>query len=253
MIGLFSAKPPVPRDEYEWLVACFAWLRTVLDDADIRPALVCPSDQRLQAASTGEELFDAVRQIADMGDWSCRLEMVPEDFDPGDGQLEHESTSACGTFSIEGGEAVIRYSANMLRNPDALAATFAHELCHFLLAGAGDPPGGPDLMEHSTDCAAAYLGFGILLANSARTFETWGDGQFSGWRHSTAGYLSEPALVTATALFAQLHGHSLDAARGELKPYLRRDLDKANKAVARDFPDLADHLKTVDLLDWQFA
>ncbi|MEZ5692921.1 MAG: hypothetical protein R3D99_03565 [Altererythrobacter sp.] len=156
-MGIFSTRPPVSSEEYDWLVACFAWLRLVLDDTDIRPELVLPDHPALLSARTGPELFDAVRDLMDMSDWPCRLVKVDDDFDPGDARIQQEGTSACGTFSVEDREAVIRYSSAMLRNPDALAATFAHELCHYLLVEAGDPPGGPDLMEHSTDCAAAYL------------------------------------------------------------------------------------------------
>ena len=148
---------------------------------------------------------------------------------------------------------MIRYSSAMLSNPDALAATFAHELCHYLLAAAGDPPGGADLMEHSTDCAAAYLGFGVLLANSARQFDQWNDGAMQGWRASTSGYLSEQSLVTATAMFAALHGHDTAAADAALKSYLRKDFAKAKKAVGADYPNFATTLSNVDLTEWNLS
>ncbi|MEP2737041.1 MAG: hypothetical protein ABJP34_12185 [Erythrobacter sp.] len=247
----FKKKPPIRADEYEWLLACFAWLRTVLDDADIRPELITPKHPALLAAKTGPELFEAVRKLAGMEQWDCRLEKVEvSEANPELGLIE--GASACGTFSIENGQAVIRYSSAMLRNPDALAATFAHELCHFLLAAAGDPPGGPDLMEHSTDCAAAYLGFGVLLANSARQFDQWSEGGMQGWRASSSGYLSEQSLVTATAMFAALHGHDTADARGLLKPYLQKDFVKADKAIAQDFPDFSRALGEVDLMQWAF-
>lgn len=252
-MGLFRKKPPVTPDEYDWLIACFAWLRTVLDDGNVRPALVLPNDPALQNAQTASELFDAVRALAGMENWPCRLERVEDDAPPQDLMLAYEGSSACGTFSVEGGEAVIRYSSAMLRQPQALAATFAHELCHYLLVNAGDPPGGPDLMEHSTDCAGAYLGFGVLLANSARNFEQWTDGTWAGWRASTAGYLSENALVTATAMFAGLHDHAAWEAEASLKPYLRSPFRKAHKAIAQDHPDLGASLAQVDLMEWNFA
>jgi hypothetical protein len=246
----FKAQPPVPAEEFEWLLACFAWLRKVLEDEDREAALVLPGHPALQAARTGPDLFAAVRDLAGMGGWPCRLERVDDHVQPGDTRVVQEGASACGTFSIEGGEAVIRYSSRLLSDPDALAATFAHEVCHYLLAAAGDPPGGPDLMEHATDCAAAYLGFGVFLANSARSFEQWSDGTWGGWRSSTSGYLSEQALVTATAMFCALQGHEGSAAEQALKPYLRGGFRKAHKALARDHPDLAGSLRQVDLGQW---
>lgn len=252
-MGLFGTKPPVGRDEYDWLVACFAWLRSVIDDANMRPELVLPRHPALMKADTGPELFEAVRCLMGMQEWDCHLEIVSADevYNP-ELYTEPQGLSACGSFSVENGKAVIRYNSAMLRNPDALAATFAHELCHYLLANAGDPPGGADLMEHSTDVAASYCGFGILLANSARQFEQWTDGSMYCWRSSTQGYLSEQAIVTATALFAALHGHEMGEAKAALKPYLRKDYSKAEKAVAKDYPDLGTALSAVDLLEWSF-
>ena len=248
---LFRAKPPIDKDEFEWLIACFAWLRSVLRDADIRPELVLPDHPKLQSARTAPELFDAVRGLADMQDWPCRLEKVEVDGPDRYAQVVPESSAACGTFSVESGEAVIRYSSSMLRDPDALAATFAHELCHYLLIEAGDPPGGPELMEHATDCAAVYIGFGVMLANAARTFEQWSDGQMFGWRSSANGYLSEQSLVTATAVFAALHGYDVETAIPSLKPYLQKDMKRAGKAIAQLHPDMAETLRAFDLQEWR--
>lgn len=254
-MAFFSPKPPVSRNEFDWLLACFAWLRTVLDDADVRPEFVLPDHPALAAAKTAPELFEAVRKLAGMEEWPCRLEKVEVEggIESDNLYVVEEGGRACGTFSVEDGEAVIRYSAGMLRDPDALAATFAHELCHYLLMDAGDPPGGPDLMEHSTDLAAVYLGFGVLLANSARTFEQWHGGGMQGWRASSTGYLSEQALTTGTAMFAALHGFEDRAASGQLKPYLQKDLKKARKAVAHEYPDLVEAMAAIDLSEWNYS
>lgn len=251
-VRIFKVKPPIGPEEYEWLVACFAWLRKVLDDGHIRPELILPDDPRLVEARTATDLFDVVRECAGMSEWPCQLERVEvREEIPELGLLDE--VGACGTFSFENGSAVIRYADSMLRRPDALVATFAHELCHYLLANAGDPPGGPDLMEHSTDCAAVYLGFGTFLANSARDFSQFSDSGFHGWRSSTQGYLSEQSLVTATALFASLHGYAPGPIQSSLKRYLQKDFGKAVKAVAQDFDDLSAALAGIDLLSWKYA
>lgn len=252
-VPFFKPKPPISRDEFDWLIACFAWLRTVLGDAHIRPEFVLPDHPALIAAKTGPQLFEAVRGLAGMEEWNCRLEKADVEIAESTPFITHEHSAACGTFSVENGEAVIRYSSQMLRDPDALAATFAHELCHYLLVNAGDPPGGPDLMEHATDCAAVYIGFGVLLANSARSFEQYNDGEWSGWRSSANGYLSEQALVTATALFAALHGYETDTASAALKPYLRSDMKRADKAISHIHADVPAALDAVDLLDWTYS
>ena len=55
-----------------------------------------------------------------------------------------------------------------------------------------------DQDELHTDPTAVYISFGILLANAARSFETFGSGRAIGWRSSIQGYLGEQAMVTAT-------------------------------------------------------
>lgn len=248
----FTPKPPISRDELDWIVACFVWLRKVLGDVHIRPEFVLPDHPALLEAKTGPQLFEAVRALAGMEHWQCRLEKADVEMAESTPYITHESRAACGTFSVENGEAVIRYSSQMLRDPDALAATFAHELCHYLLVNAGDPPGGPELLEHATDCAAVYIGFGVLLSNSARSFEQFNDGEWSGWRSSANGYLSEQALVTATALFAALHAYDTGKANDALKPYLRSDMKKASKAIAHIHPDVCAAMDRIDLLEWRF-
>lgn len=248
---LFKPKPPVSQDEFEWLHACFAWLRVVLDDAHIRPDFVTPDHDLLKAAKTGPGLFEAVRRLAGMEEWDCRLELVAAREEVRSLELVEEA-GASGTFSVENDQAVIRYRSDMLRRPDALAGTFAHELCHFLLDNAGDPPGGPELMEHATDCAAIYLGFGVLLSNAARERETFVDVGGMGWQSWSTGYLSEAARVTATAMFASLHGYPTENVEHALKPHLRKDLRKAARAIAHQHTDFEKSLDEVNLLDWTF-
>ena len=61
-----------------------------------------------------------------------------------------------------------------------------------------------------------------------------------------------PALVTALAMFAALHGHDPREAEPALKPYLRGDLRKAAKAVAYHHPDFAGALGAIDLAEWRY-
>ena len=251
-MGIFGAKLPVSRDEFDWLLACFAWLRLVLDDEEKHIGFLLPDDSRLRDATTAGSLFDVVRHHCEMADWPVKLEQIDDDFRQSDISEVKEGSDPLGTYSANAEEAIIQYSGALLRNPDALTATFAHELAHYVLAGRGDPPGGPDLMEHATDCAAVYLGCGVFLANSARHFEQFTDGEWSGWRSSAAGYLSEQALVCATAMAAALNGHDTNAIEPHLKPYLRSDFRKARKIIERDHANLQDTLAKIDLLAWTY-
>jgi hypothetical protein len=255
-MGFFKPKPPVDLEEFEWLMACLAWLNGKLAAADAKagftPMLARPDTPGLAEADGASSLFAAIKDIAGMGEWECILEQglpagEPARLSP---YGEFSERGALGTFLIEGNSPVIRYDPALLRNPEALTATLAHELAHLISHSLGDPPGGEDLHEHATDCAAVYLGFGVFLANSARRFEQFQDAWSHGWQSSTAGYLSERALVTLTAMFVRLFGIPAEHAADPLKPYLKVDFAKALKYIDWRYPDFPTALQKVELDGW---
>lgn len=255
-MGLFGPSLPIERDELEWLFACFAWIDGTLgqrDHADgFTPALVLPSDPALLEASTASELFEAVKSLAGLAEWECRLEKGEagrERIDTGLATGEFSEGNVLGTFSVEGNTPVIRYDPALLSEPDALVATFAHELSHLLIHSIGIPPGGPELEEHATDCMAVYLGFGVFLANSARNFSQFSDGAMHGWSSRNSGYLSENALVTAQVIFEKRFGFSADV-KPFLKSYLRSVHGQAEKYLIKRHGDIKAELARIDLSEW---
>ena len=255
-MGLFGPSLPVDRDEFEWLLACFAWIDRTLGARDgedgFTPRLVLPGDPDLAAAQTAQALFEAVKHAAGLEQWECRLEKAEtrrEMINTGMPTGAYSQNSALGTFSVEGNTPVIRYDPALLRQPDALVATFAHELAHLVIHSLDRPPGGEDLEEHATDCMAVYLGFGVFLANSARQFSQFEDGGLQGWQSETAGYLSEGALVTCLAMFERRFATSADVS-DRLKPYLRKQHGEARKYLARHFADFENALAAVDIAAW---
>jgi hypothetical protein len=255
-MGLFGPSLPVERDEFDCLLACFAWIDRTLGARDgtdgFAPRLVLPHDPDLVSAAAAKDLFEAVKHAAGLEQWPCRLEK-------GETRRAAISTglatgitsqkSALGTFSIEGNIPVIRYDPALLRQPEALVATFAHELAHLVIHSLGMPPGGAALEEHATDCMAVYLGFGVFLANSARQFSQFEDGAIQGWQSETSGYLSENALVTVLAMFERRFATNEDAA-ATLKPYLRSVHGKAHKYLAKHHSDFGATLDAVELSVW---
>ncbi len=141
--------------------------------------------------------------------------------------------------------ALIRYNPKHLDDPSKLIATFAHELSHYLMSTAKTaPPGGWDIHELTTDLCSVYLGFGIFMAMSAWNFE----GSNEGWQYERQGYLNEPMLVTALAIWEKLAGRDPLAAAPYLKSHLGKDLRKAAKYFEKR--DLADEVMSVDLSEF---
>ena len=262
MLGLFRSRLPIDRDEYDWLLAVFAWLvqtvdrdrayrtaRTILPTRDFFP----PS--RLEGHDRAIELFEQVRAHAGMQGWPCQLVAGEAEREtriaPGHA-LKHDYSPPGGTFSHDGTSYVITYNPSALWRPADLVATFAHELSHYLIHADGSlPPGGEELEEHATDVAAVFLGFGIFMANGAKNFMQFQNEAESGWEMRRQGYLSEEALTAALAMFVRMAGEDADAAEAELKDYLRSVFRATLRVLDREYPDLRAALESADLSAWE--
>jgi hypothetical protein len=263
MISLFGPRLPIDRDELDFQLATFKWLTGAFGPVGTRP-LILPTRAHFPLSGVaGEagvrEIFDLVRAAAGMANWPCELRAGKSDVPVAAGNahlLRHEGAPApCGTFRVVEGpggrQGLITYNPGMERDPPGLAATFAHELGHYLMATAkGTPPGGWDLHELHTDLTAVYLGFGIFLANSARNFSQFQSAGEIGWSSRSQGYLSEGALVTATAIFQRLAGRPPMDAAAHLMDYLRKDLKRADGALRKLAPDMEAAIAAVDLDDY---
>ena len=263
MISLFGPRLPIDRDELDWQLATFKWLIGEFGGVEARPLVLPTGEWFPPTERKGEgrvaELFEHVKRAASMSDWACDLKAGRGDRPIHAGNallLQHEGASPpCGTFEIIGEDGlprvVITYNPDLAADTTALIATFAHELGHYLLSKAGTaPPGGWELHELHTDVAGVYLGFGIFLANSAKSFSQYQSAGEMGWSSRTQGYLSEGALVTALAVFQRLRGADPLAASPWLKDYLETDMRRAAKGLAKLHPDVPASVAAVDLADF---
>lgn len=263
-MGWFGPKLPIDADELEWQFAGLQWMISEFGELGPDTPLVLPGTEWFPPSSKSghpraEELFDQVRHHAGLEQWECELKPGARNrpVDAGNTHLlRHEGPSApSGTFQLTGEEVTrvaITYNPDLVGEPMALVATFAHELSHYLLFSAQSvPPGGWDLHELHTDLCAVYLGFGIFLANSARNFRQFQGAGEQGWSASTQGYLSEGALVTALAATERLASREPLGAEPYLKSYLQADLRKASKALAKLHPDIHASVLGVDLSEYR--
>lgn len=262
MLSLFGARLPIDEDELEFQLATFKWLGREFGPP--AQALVLPTkDWFPPSPNRGEsriaDLFGQVKAAAGMADWPCELRAGAGERPAHVGTgllLRHEGASPpCGTFQLVGedgrSKVVITYNTSFAGDTGALIATFAHELGHYLMSSAAsDPPGGWELHELHTDLAAVHLGFGLFLANSAKTFGQYQSAGEMGWSSRWQGYLSEGALVTALAVVERIGGRDPLAATPYLKAYLAKDLAHAAKALGRRYPDMPAAVEDVDLSEY---
>jgi hypothetical protein len=262
MLSLFGPRLPVDEDELEFQLATFQWLGREFGPP--RDALVLPTagffpPSPNKGAARVADLFGHVKRAAGMEDWPCELRAGAGERPAHVGTgllLRHEGASPpCGTFQVTGADGlqkvVITYNPSLADDPTGLIATFAHELAHYLMSTAkSDPPGGWELHELHTDLAAVHLGFGLFLANSARSFAQFQSAGEMGWSARSQGYLSEGALVTALAIVERLAGRDPLAAAPHLKDYLEKDLRRTVKALAKRHLDVRAAVAAVDLSEY---
>jgi hypothetical protein len=243
----FARKLIVDDDTAAWHIDNFAWLiRQFGGGAGLAQSkLVLPGPGFFVAdGESGHALalriFDQVKAYCGMSDWE--VDLVADDnplADQGARSLAMIAPQrhALGTFGVAGNRIVISYVPSLLKRPDQFIATLAHELAHYLLATRREPPPcEEDEREFLTDLAAVYLGFGVFLANARFFHESYEDGPVHGWRMGHSGYLPEPDLIFALALFIRAKAADPAPALNRLKPHLatmlRRTLRDLGKREA---------------------
>lgn len=227
-----------------WCLETWAWMLRNLGGLErlVHTPLVTPSPAFFPASEAsgdarGAHVFACVKRLMGMEGWDCRLEPYDRrdaNARVGEYWFVHSRAAPNGTFSARDGAVRIAYARDLLKDPASLVGTFAHELCHYLIAVVGEPlPDGDDTMELATDLAVAFSGFGIFGANRAFSFEGHQDAFGHGWRSQRNGYLSERTWAFAIALFLSLRAEP-DAAQSWLKPSIASDVAKACRYLGRN-------------------
>lgn len=263
-MGLFGPRFMFDEGTTDWIFDTYAWaLESFGTDVFFQHTdLVLPDDDffpdRLdQMDDIAEGLFTAVRKHAGMEEWPCRLVAQEKDADPrvAPGLLIQGAPGGpAGTFSMPGGKTPtveISYNPSQLGRPEALIATFAHELAHYLVHSVKSrPPGGEELEEHATDLVAVFMGFGVFLANSAFSFRQYTDAGVQGWQAHAQGYLSESELTYCLAVF--LHLKNID--RQTVESHLDRSLRKILKTATKEMKHLQQEVKKLrDIVSFKIA
>ena len=167
----FTHKAVVDDETATWHIDNFAWLIRRFGGSEglthsklilPRPGFFVTDDETGHAFA--QRIFDQTKGYCGMSDWQVDLvaddNPLAEQAAPSLAMVAAQK-HALATFGIAGNRIVISYVPALLKRPDQLIATFAHELAHYLLASAKEaPPCAEDEREFLTDLAAVYLGFG---------------------------------------------------------------------------------------------
>ena len=239
-------KPTRLLDEtsVQWMFDTFTWAMRNFD-AEVffkESILVTPSNEHFPGREPSAEgmanlIFDKVKTYAGMQHWPCRL--VDESAEEIkvlprieiDGPVRGAAVAI--PASVEDSQKlVIMYRHEYLRDPEVLIANFAHTLAHYLGATAKEPPpGGEENWPHVTELLAVFMGFGVMMANSANTAKIRSCSSCSGPAIERENFLSEYDITYALAIFCCLKEIPNNQVVKQLKSSLRPFYKKAAKEV----------------------
>lgn len=125
----------------------------------------------------------------------------------------------------------ISYASAMMKKPMDLVGSMSKSIAqHFLYQSQLDLPHGPESFDATAEILSIFMGFGIMIANSAYTFRG-GCGHCYDPKANRAAALSEDEAIYCLALFCHHKKIPNKQVTTALKGYLRGRFRKARKQV----------------------
>ena len=233
LFGLIKEKPLLEEDTIQWLFETYEWALNNFD-SDVflnETTMILPTNEYFpgnanNAHAMASVIFDQVKKYAGLTHWPCKL------LDQSSGSIEtppkliiegalRGSKGIVPESVANENKLLITYHPDMVKNPEALIASYAHTLSHYLGTMAQQPsPGGEELWPQTTEVLAAFMGFGLIFSNSAYTFKRNTCGSCAGAVPNRSGYLSQFEMTYAFAIFCALK----NIPNKDVLPHLKKSL-----------------------------
>ncbi|MCP3849555.1 MAG: hypothetical protein GY694_04860 [Gammaproteobacteria bacterium] len=242
----FLKKPPVLDEQsIQWQFELYEWALKNFD-ADIffnQSVLVEPSNRFFPGEADNIEemaqlIFDKVRDYAALRHWPCTLTTEqscmtqPARVVVADSLRDMNGVEPDNVDDAE--RILILYDPRQVRNPEAIIASFAHTLSHYLGSMAEEmPPGGEENWPHVTEVLSVFLGFGLMFANSAFVYRNVTCGSCQPTTVNRTSYLSQYDITYSLAIFCVLKGIPAKEAARNVKKTLRSYFKRAYKDVRK--------------------
>ena len=238
----FRRKPLLEPEMSDWIFEQAEWLLTShAHRAAFASAQMLPLSEKAFPApgprdhAYAERIFAQVLDYAGAGYLPVRLSPNDEASryrQIGAGPAVQQKATAAGRYWSS--ELEIEYDVSLLATPADLIAVLAHEVAHAVLdrGASRPPPGDAEFEEMRTDFTAAFLGFGLYLAQyradrRVATKETADD-----FKQLYMYYMNLPEICFSTALFCVVR-------EVEPKLILSRAPAAAASPLKRAFADIA--------------
>ncbi len=230
MFGLTGRQKLVDEPMVEWLFDSFEWAMLQFD-AEVffsESLLVIPTNEHFPGRvnsvhGMAQLIFDHVKTYAGMQHWPFVLMdqaacAIPA---PAGIRIQGALRGARGESQDNVDRLVMSYDPTLVNNPEALIASYAHGLAHYLgQTATSPPPGGGEYWPHATEVVAVFMGFGLMFANSAFTVPVRSCGS-CGPKAERRSYLTQHESTYALALYCTLKDIPVRAVLRHLKKPLR--------------------------------
>ena len=243
VFGFFEKKQLLDEDNIVWLFDTFSWALKNFDSNVFfkESILVTPSNKHFSGEQNTPEgmanlIFTQVKDYAGMGHWPTRLVNEADLTSLPKPQIEIKGAlrgakGEIATPEDDSQRITITYNDYQLHDPEVLIATYAHALAHYLSTTTKEaPPGGVDNWAFATELLAVFLGFGVIMANSANTSKIRSCSSCSGPAIERTNFLTEFDTVYALAIFCALKKIPVS----EVTPVLKKSLRSFYKNAAKD-------------------
>ena len=234
LANLFRPKPLLDPDSAAWIQQQFDWLSQQFEAAlPLQQAtLVKPDNDHFPGRADSHQamaqlLLERVQHYARLSHWPTLLHdasrVAPQplpselrlpllaDHHEADTQVENDATTL-----------PIYFNPAQVNDPQAMISALLQPLCHALLLQAPEPP--PIKAEQwplLVELAGIYLGFGIVITNSAFVF-AGGCGGCATRAAARQAFLSQDEALFGLALFCQRKGIGANSVTPQLKPHLKK-------------------------------
>lgn len=250
MFGFVGRQKLVEEPMVEWLFDTFEWSLLNFDPQVFyeESRLVIPSNEHFPGRVNSVDgmaqlIFDHVKTYAGMQHWPFVVMNQAACAVPAASPIRIQGAlrGSRGTSQQPGegmSHLVVSYDPKLVSNPEALIASYAHALAHYLgQTAATPPPGGGEYWPHATEVVAVFMGFGLMFANSAFTVPVRSCGS-CGPKAERRSYLTQHESTYALALFGVLRNLPTRSVLKHLKKPLRPFYRQAVKDILDRNEDL---------------
>lgn len=241
-----------------WMFDAFGWALRNFDSKVFykETVLVNPSKEHFPGQHESPEgmaklIFEQVKEFAGLSHWPFQLvsdEVVESIESPRllINGIMRGSQGVTSNTDEKLNKLIVPYNPGLLRDPQVLIATYAHNLAHYLgLLAQEPPPGGQENWPHITELLAVFSGFGIFMANSAFTQKIRSCSSCSGPAVERTNFLSQYDISYALAIFCALKGIS----KADANRYLKTSLRPFYKKAVQDVTERSDELNKLKAID----